>query len=155
MQPFWLKVVKQPNAKFEKGRDEDAGYDLYSMISMKIPPITFFKLPCGIQTAFPPGWVGLILDRSSVGLKGGFRLAGVIDSGYRGEWAVLLANTGRDVLEVESVVLNPKAKAIAQVVFVPYGKAEIELVETLPESLRGEKGYGSTNFGGNDVRPQS
>lgn len=145
MTPFTLQVVKQAGAKFEKGRDEDAGYDLYSVVDMKLPPLTFFKFRCGIQTAFPPGWVGLILDRSSMGLKGIFHFAGVIDSGYRGEWAVILGNYGREVLTVESVVNNPNAKAIAQVVFVPYGKCEVEVVETLPESLRGEKGYGSTN----------
>lgn len=142
---FWLKVVKSEGVKFEIGRMEDAGYDLYSTIDGILPPLTKQNFPVGIKTAFPQGWVGLILDRGSMGNKGITRLAGVIDSGYRGEWQVILANLGREILQVESVLKNPKAKAIAQVVFVEYGKVPPEFCSELPNSERGEGWNGSTN----------
>jgi dUTPase len=72
-------------------------------------------------------------------------LGGIIDSNYRGEWGVCLVNLGGTVITVESLKTNPKAKAIAQVVFVPRGKAEPNFVLQLPESNRGEAWKGSTD----------
>lgn len=143
---FWLKVDLLPGAKFEMGREEDAGYDLYSMIDAIFPPLTKMLFPVGIKTAFPPDWVGLVADRSSRGCIQGLKyLGGVIDSGFRGEWGVALVNLGREVITVESLKTNPKAKAIAQVVFVPRGKVQIEYTGNLPSSDRGEVWKGSTN----------
>jgi dUTP pyrophosphatase len=94
--------------------------------------------PVGIMTSFPKEWVGLIFDRSGMGVKGIMRQAGVIDSGYRGEWKVKLINLGTEVIHIT------KEKAIAQVVFVPCMKG-IEFVDVLPDSIRGDKWNGSTD----------
>lgn len=146
MIPFSLDVMLLPGAKFEKGREEDAGYDLFSMVDAYFPPLTKMIFPVGIRTAFPPDWVGLIGDRSSRGCKEGLKyLGGIIDSGYRGEWGVALVNLGGITITIESILKNPKAKAIAQVIFVPRGKVEPNFVLSLPESSRGEAWDGSTN----------
>lgn len=141
MSPFQLNVVLLPGAKFTKGRDEDAGYDLYSMINAIFPPLTKMTFPVGIKTSFPADWVGLIADRSSRGCVQGLKyLGGVIDSNYRGEWAVTLVNLGREVVTIEA-----GGKAIAQVIFVPRGKCDINYVSTLDESARGDAWKGSTD----------
>jgi len=144
---FWLKQkIMTPGARpFEMGREEDAGYDIFSTEDGKILPLTSVAFRTGIATAFTPGYVGLVLDRSSVGWKGIMRQAGVIDSGFRDEWFVKLWNTSIHTMEIESVIRNKNAKAIAQVVFVPYGKVPPEIVDLLPPSLRGEGQLGSTD----------
>lgn len=145
MTPFYLNVILLPGAKFEMGREEDAGYDLYSMIDTVIWPGKSQLIPVGIMTEFPKDWVGLVQDRSGMGIKGCMRQAGVIDSGFRGEWGVKLLNTGETELRIDRIDRNPAAKAIAQVVFVPRGKFPICYVQTLSESARGENWRGSTD----------
>lgn len=136
---FELQVKKLFGAKFEMGRLEDAGYDLYSMVTLTLLPGDRAIIPVGIMTAFPEDYVGLIFDRSSMGRKGISHLAGVIDSGYRGEWGVMLINLGQTPLEIH------ETKAIAQVVFVPRFKKSIRFVDELPASVRGINWNGSTN----------
>ena len=74
----------------------DAGYDLYADFEHKfilIKPGETKLVGTGIKIAIPRGYVGLIWDRSSMGVKGIHRYAGVIDSGYRGEVKVCLHNS--------------------------------------------------------------
>lgn len=127
------------------GRYEDAGFDLFSIENYRLAPGQGCLFRTGFATAFPEGWVGLVLDRGSMGVKGIMRRAGVIDAGFRGEWKVSLFNTGLLAIDIVSVLSNPQAKAAAQVVFVPYGKASAEIVDELPESLRGLDWDGSTD----------
>lgn len=133
-----IKIKLLPGAKFSPCLDENAGYDLFSTIEYILPPMVSHLFPVGIMTAFPKEWVGLIFDRSGMGVKGIMRQAGVIDSGYRGEWKVKLINLGTEVIQIT------KEKAIAQVVFVPVMKG-IEFVDTLPDSIRGDKWNGSSD----------
>lgn len=143
---FFLNVVKlDPRVKFEMGRLEDGGYDLYSTINIDLLPGNGVLIPVGIMTQFPNEWVALVSDRGSMGLKGVMRQAGVVDSGYRGEWMVKLYNTGIDTIKIQSILENPSAKAIAQVVFVLRGKVEPMFVDWLGSSNRGSKWNGSTD----------
>jgi dUTP pyrophosphatase len=138
---FYLNMkLLSPEAKpFEIGRDLDAGYDIFSIGRGFIPSKGGILIDTGIATEFADGYVGLIFDRSSTGIKGLMRRAGVIDSGYRGMWRVSLFNSTDDV-----ITFSPD-KAIAQVVFVQYAKRPPEIVEELEKSERGETGYGSTD----------
>ena len=52
--------------------------------------------------AIPPGFVGLVWDKSGISLKGVHRLAGVVDAGYRGEVQVVLINLGREPFEIKT-----------------------------------------------------
>jgi dUTP pyrophosphatase len=140
-----LKIVTPGAKPFKLGRDEDAGYDIFSTRDVMIPPGTGVEIPTGIATAFPKGYVGLVLDRGSTGFAGIMHRAGVFDSGWRGEWVISLFNSGKDIWQIEDVRRNPFAKAIAQVVFVKYEKEPYKLVTEMSESLRGDKAFGSTN----------
>lgn len=95
----------------------------------------------GVSFAIPKGYVGLIWPRSGLALKKGVDvLAGVIDSGYRGEIGVVLLNTGYD-----DVVIREGEK-VAQILIQPVESVGILEVESLDESVRGEKNFGSSGL---------
>lgn len=88
---------------------------------------------------WPDGYAGLIWPRSGISTKHGVNtLAGVIDSGYRGEIKVALINLGQEAFTIE------KHMRIAQMLFQRVDQAEIEIVEELSETARGEGSFGST-----------
>lgn len=121
-----------------------AGMDLAACID---EPVTIKArehkiIPTGISIALPSNeYVALIYVRSSLGFKKGVTLSnsvGVIDSDYRGEIKVSLAN-----LSSNDFVVNPGDR-IAQLVVTPVCIPEIETVTALPETTRGDGGFGST-----------
>ena len=140
MQEFQLQVDIESHGGIcpKRNSDEAAGYDLYTPEDVILKSRQLTKVPLDIQTAFTPGWVGLILDRSGLGVKGISRHAGVIDSDYRGNWIVALYNHSDSDIEIK------RGERVAQVVFVPIGIAEPEIVEQLPQTIRGSGGFGST-----------
>jgi len=70
----------------------DAGLDVFSIVGCVLQAGEVKAIPTGIQMAVPEGFVGLIWDKSGLSLAGVHRLAGVVDSGYRGEVKVVMAN---------------------------------------------------------------
>jgi dUTP pyrophosphatase len=98
-------------------------------------------VPTGIAVAIPPGYEGQVRMRSGLALKLGLTLLnapGTIDSDYRGEIRVIVANLGS-----ESATLK-RGDRIAQLVFAPVARARFEKVNELPPSERGGGGFGST-----------
>ena len=106
-----------------------------------IPPNGRTMIPTGLAVAIPEGHVGIMAVRSSMGAKHGVNLAngiGVIDSDYRGELRVTLHNTTDTAYSVHP------GDRIAQLMVIPVACPPIEVVDTLPETDRGEGGFGST-----------
>ena len=121
---------------------DDAGYDLYSAETILIVPNTCEGINCKISTAIPRGYFGKIYSRSSL-VKHNFIIAegGIIDSGYRGDWFVILFNHGKKCFTVK-----PGDK-IAQVVFMKKETVEFVRVKDyckLGETERGKSGFGSS-----------
>ena len=116
----------------------DAGLDLRSAKKCVIKKGTRETVPTGIKVAVPSGYVGLVKDRSGLAAKQGIHtLAGVIDSGYRGEVSVVLHNLSEEDFSVDV------GMRIAQLLILPI--ACVKINETpLDETSRGEKGWGST-----------
>ena len=97
--------------------------------------------PTGIFMEIPEGYEGQVRARSGLALKYGISLPngiGTIDSDYRGELKVILINHGKE----DFVIKN--GDRIAQIVFIKYEKAELEIVESLEDTERSEGGFGST-----------
>lgn len=121
-----------------------AGMDLAACIdeSITIPAGKHQIIPTGISIALPSNeYVALVYVRSSLGFKKGVTLSnsvGVIDSDYRGEIKVSLAN-----LSDKDFVVNPGDR-VAQLVVTPVSIPKIKIVEELPSTDRGEGGFGST-----------
>jgi len=117
---------------------EAAGADLYADEFVEIAPNETVKIKTGIAIALPPGTVGLILDRGSIGATGIHNFAGVIDSDYRGEIIVVQHNTTKLTRRIE------KGDRIAQLVVLPYIKLEPYEVQQLTTTQRGSGAFGST-----------
>ena len=116
----------------------DAGLDIFSSIDCVLEKGEVKPVSSGIKVAIPEGCVGLIWDKSGISLKGVHRLAGVVDSGYRGEVKVVMVNLGDEPFVIE------KGMKIAQLLIQPINEVEVVEVEELEETSRGEEGFGST-----------
>jgi dUTP pyrophosphatase len=135
-----LKVRKiQEDAKVPHySHKGDAGLDLFSSIDSVLNKGEVKPVPTGIQMAIPEGHVGLVWDKSGISLKGVHRLAGVIDSGYRGEVRVVMVNFGEETFVIK------KGMKIAQLLIQPVMDVEVVEADELEETSRGENGFGST-----------
>ena len=125
------------------GSASAAGADLQVLTKdpIDIRPGETVLLHTGIALALPEGFVGLVFARSGLATKRHLAPAnkvGVIDSDYRGELMVPLHNHGK---ETQTVLPGER---IAQLAVIPYLTATFTEVETLPETERGEGGFGST-----------
>ena len=120
-----------------------AAVDLHACIdeAVTLPPGGRALLPTGLAAAIPAGHVGVLAVRSSMGIRHGVTLSngvGVIDSDYRGQVHVGLHN-----LSGEPYTVQPGDR-VAQLMVVPVAAPEIEVVDALPETVRGAGGFGST-----------
>lgn len=119
----------------------DAGADLFSTEAVVIEPSIMKMVDSGVAVSIPSGYVGLVYSRSGQG-KLRVHLAngtGVIDSGYTGNIKVMLVNDGTTVYNV-----IPFETKIAQLVIVPIALVTFNAVDSLEETVRGTKGFGST-----------
>ncbi|MEE8605787.1 MAG: dUTP diphosphatase [Candidatus Aminicenantaceae bacterium] len=135
-----LKVKKvRMDAKLPQyGHTGDAGLDLFSSIDFVLEKGQVEAIPSGVKVAIPDGYVGLIWDKSGVSLKGVHRLAGVIDSGYRGEVKVVMINLSDKPFAID------KGMKIAQMLVQPITMVCVVEAEDLDNTSRGEGGFGST-----------
>ena len=135
---FETKKLYESAKSPTKGHLEDAGWDLYAFETVSIPAGATVLVSTGIAIAIPKGHSGLIWDRSSMGVKGVHRHAGVIDCGYRGEVKVCLHNTTKEPFHVE------KGDRIAQLIIQEVPHFVQHVVEELDSTDRGSGGFGST-----------
>ncbi len=123
-----------------------AGMDLRAALDQDVvlPPGGRALIPTGIALALPMGHEGQVRPRSGLALRHGITVLnapGTIDADYRGEVSVVLINHGDDAFTVR------RGERIAQLVVATVIECALEEVETLPESARGARGYGSTGVG--------
>ena len=127
-----------------RGSELAAGWDLYALDDIEVPKGSTAKIKTGIAISIPEGWEGQVRCRSSLGAKGMMLPNGVgtIDADYRGELMVLATWIG----EGDSFSIS-KGQRIAQMIFSPVPEViwnEVETVEDLGSTNRGEGGFGST-----------
>ena len=136
-----LKVLKLTDTATlpTKAHLTDAGIDIYSDTKGRIAGNTVNTISTGIAIEIPNGYFAKIFDRSGFSIANTLSVkAGVIDSGYRGEIKIIMANTGSYPIEVDA------STKIAQMVILPVPEIEIKEVKTLSKTKRGEKGFGSS-----------
>lgn len=161
-------------------RDEDAAFDLYTIGAERpdgvlndeeiiIRPGETVKFLTGLKAVIPPDvWV-LLKERSSTAKTGLSIRSGVIDSGYRGEWAIMMTNCGRNEIQISSgfhgkpelIKVGEPAysdlsywmmsfdKAIAQAVVMPKlnvrcGEIPQAEFNAAPKTIRGDSGWGAS-----------
>jgi dUTP pyrophosphatase len=122
--------------------DGDAGLDLSASERVELGPGERAAVGTGLSVAIPEGHAGFVQPRSGLAARHGITVLntpGLVDAGYRGELKVVLLNTDRS----ERFVVEPGMR-IAQLVVVPVALPEPREVSELPDSERGEKGFGSS-----------
>lgn len=115
--------------------------DLFSIDDLVIPPGGRSLVHTGLVMMLPPLYEAQVRPRSGLALKRGVTVLntpGTIDSGYRGEIGVILANFGSEPFEVK------KGDKIAQMVIAPVTQPEIAETDSIDETDRGGNGFGST-----------
>jgi len=128
-------VLLDPACMPFKKYDTDAGMDLRCAEETIIFPGETRVIPSGVCVAVPYGHVGDISPRSSVSIDG-IAIQGKIDHGYTGEVKIIATNCGEERKQFN------RGDRIAQLILIPVAYESIEIVSELPESPRGEKGFG-------------
>ena len=146
-----VKIKKlHPDAVIPKyAKAGDAGMDL-TAVTKSYDRDGNIVYGTGLAFEIPEGYVGLVFPRSSlssldIALS---NCVGVIDSGYRGEVTAKFKPTMLFNREQRPIILNNRiyevGERIAQIIIIPYPHIEFEEVESLSETERGDRGYGST-----------
>lgn len=136
---FKVKLLHNDAKLPHLGSTHSAGFDLFSIDDVTIKAGCRAVIPLGISSEIPEGFYGRIADRSGLAAKKGLTvLAGVIDSDYRGEWKVLLLNTG----QIDQHL--PIGTRVAQVIITPHALFDVFEVDEIGSTCRGAGGFGST-----------
>jgi dUTP pyrophosphatase len=121
----------------------DAGLDLAAAERVELAPGERAVVGTGLAVAIPAGHAGLVQPRSGLAANHGITIVnapGLVDSGYRGELKIILLNTDLE----ETFVVEPGMR-IAQLMIVAVATPQSVEVTELPNSERGEKGFGSSS----------
>lgn len=119
----------------------DAGLDIFSAEETIIKAGEIKNIRTGVKMELPEGFIGLVWDKSGLALKNGIKtMAGVIDTGYRGEIGIVLINLSGQDYKIE------KGQKIAQMLIQKAEQVEIEETQKLSETKRGIGGFGSTGL---------
>lgn len=125
----------------DKGTDGAACFDIYTWHGEAIDPGESVVFSTGIAFEIPEGYALMVYSRSGHGFKQGLRLAncvGVIDSDYRGELKVKIHNDSQKTYFAHAY------ERIAQAMLIEVPRIELDVVDELSETERGEGGFGST-----------
>ena len=147
MNELKLKKLREGAVVPQRATSGSAGLDLSACLEqpLAIPAGGRALIPTGIAIALPgPAYVALLFARSSLGVRRGLMLTngvGVIDSDYRGEVLVNLANIGDEAYEIAPF------ERVAQLIVTPVVLPELVETDVLDETERGEGGFGSTGKG--------
>ncbi len=145
-----MKIMLDKGAKMPtRAHETDAGLDLYTPQDVLVKrsgvyagdgsvDIGYATIDTGVHVEIPKGFVGFIKSKSGLNVRHGLIAEGVIDSGYTGSIVVKLYNL---TSKAHSFKAGDK---IAQLVLLPIITPDLELVDALEETERGENGFGST-----------
>ncbi len=124
-----------------KAHADDAAFDLRSRVDMTVPVNKSTLVPTGVFIELPVNYEAQVRPRSGLALKHNITLTnspGTIDAGYRGEVGVIMFNHGPEEFTIK------RGDRIAQMVIAELPVVELEVVNALSNSDRGEGGFGST-----------
>ena len=136
-----MKVVLDEGAILPtRAHDADAGYDLYSREEAVIYPDDSYKFDTGVHMEIPRGYVGDVKSKSGLMMNHSIVTDGTVDSGYTGSIQVKLFNHGNFLVYIH------KGQKIAQIVIKAIITPDLEVVDRLEDTERGECGFGSTGI---------
>lgn len=121
-----------------RAHPDDAGLDLYTPSRVVIPAEAGIDIDTGVHVQLPEGTVGMLKSKSGLNVKHHITSEGVIDEGYTGSIVVKLYNHG-----LKPYMIGAGEK-ISQLVVLPVIRPEVEIVDELDETERGNNGFGSS-----------
>jgi len=135
-----VKRVDERAVLPKRAHPDDAGLDLHLLETIEIPVGGGAKLRTGIALALPPGYVGMVADRSSLAARGLKTAGGIIDAGYRGEIHIVIRNLTSETISLQA------GERIAQLLVIPIATPAITEVSDFSgaQTTRGSGGFGST-----------
>lgn len=134
-----IKVVLDKGAYMPtKAHKADAGFDLFAPEDYRLHAHGSVIIDTGVHIEIPAGYVGFIKSKSGLNVKRSIRAEGVIDSGYTGSIVAKLYNDSNDVH------VFCRGDKITQLVILPIPDVELEQVNDLDETERGNNGFGSS-----------
>ena len=134
-----MKIMLDPGAYMPtRGHGLDAGLDLKTPINVAVYPHSSVNIDTGVHVEIPEGCCGLVKSKSGLNTKHMIQTEGVIDTGYTGSIVVSVYNHSN-----ETYIFSAGDK-ISQLVIAYIALPELELVQSLDETERGDNGFGST-----------
>ena len=134
-----MKIMLDKGAKMPtRAHTYDAGLDLYTREGFSIPMKQSVSIDTGVHVQIPEGYVGLVKSKSGLMTRDGITTDGTIDAHYTGSIRVCLFNHSIFPYSFGA------GEKIAQLVIVPCLLPELEVVDSLEETDRGDGGFGST-----------
>ncbi len=146
MNKIEVKVLASKGAQVPSYKTQGAaGADVCAFLdqSITIQPGNFAMIPTGLFFEIPQGYEIQVRPRSGLAAKNGVTVLntpGTIDSDYRGELKIILINLGKDAFVVNN------GERIAQIIVSPVTLANFTITDSLSDTERGEKGFGSTGL---------
>jgi dUTP pyrophosphatase len=136
-----IKIVTENPDQFQKAHDYDGGYDILTDRDYIVPAWGKVMATTGLKVAIPKGYVGLIKSRSGLAARHDLEKgAGTIDYGYTGEIMVIIRNNSSKLYDISA------GDKVAQMVIVPICQLPVQLVGSLDDSERAEKGFNSSGY---------
>lgn len=134
-----MKIKLDPGAFMpEYAHEQDAGMDLRSPVDAVVLPHDSTVIDTGVHVEIPKGAVGMLKSKSGLNVNRDITSEGVIDEGYTGSICIKLYNHGGARYHVKA------GDKISQLVILPVLHPEMELVDALDDTERGDNGFGST-----------
>lgn len=140
-----IKMISKSGRLPQYATAGSAGFDLEAFLDepLVMKPGDRKLVPTGLFVELPQGYEAQVRARSGLSVKHGIGLVngvGTVDSDYRGEWLVPLINWSSEEYTINS------GDRIAQVIISKYERAELEIAETIDETMRGDGGFGHTGI---------
>lgn len=134
-----MKIMLDPGAHIPtRAHSTDAGIDLYAKEGQIVLAKESAEFDTGVHIQLPPGTAGLLVSKSGLNVKHDITSTGLIDEDYTGSIKVKLYNHGGYDYRVKA------GDKISQLVILPVIKPELEVVESMEKTERGDGGFGST-----------
>jgi len=137
-----LKMVVEDGVKVPSyAHIHDAGMDLAVKEEVNLYPYNTYMVGTGVRVSIPEGYFGMVVMRSGFASKNNVVLAngsGIIDAGYVGEIKLPL------YVDCKKIVHIPKGERVAQLIIFEIPQIEIEVVDELDDTDRGDGGFGSS-----------
>jgi dUTP pyrophosphatase len=144
--PVPVRLLSPSASLPERAYEHDAAWDLCAAEEATLPPLGRAVVGTGVALGLPSNLAALTLPRSGLAARHGISIVnapGLIDPGYRGEVRIILLNT-----DTEATFTVSPGDRIAQLLFLPLTDVHLFAAETLDDTHRGERGFGSSGTGG-------